>query len=263
MSPLLALLRLAFREGVRGRLLLGVVSVLALAGELLLRFGGAGVTTLVSLIDVVLILTPLMGLVAGTVQVHHSRDTIELLLAQPVSRTRLFLGLYLGNALPLALAVVLGMVAPFAWHGLLLGEMGLRMLPLLLVAVVLTGISTALAFLVAVRIDDRVRALGVALGLWLGAAVVWDGLILLLAVVLGERPIEGAMLTLLAVNPIDLGRVLLLLGSDAAALLGYTGAVVQHALGTDVGRAALVATLSLWLVVPLGLAARAFQRKSF
>ena len=71
------------------------------------------------------------------------------------------------------------------------------------------------------------------------------------------------MLSLLAINPIDVARVLLLLGSDAAALLGYTGAVVQHALGTDAGRVALIATLSLWLIVPLGLAARAFQRKSF
>lgn len=263
MTTLLPLFRLSLREAVRGRLLLGVLVLLALTGELLLRFGGGGATTLVSLIDVVLIITPLVGLVAGTVQVHHARDTIELLLAQPVSRLRLFLGLYLGNALPLALAIVVGMVAPFAWHGLLFGPMGARLLPLLLVALGLTCISTALAFLVAVRIDDRVRALAVALGLWLVAAVVWDGIILLLAMLVGERPIEGVMLSLLASNPVDLARVLLLLGSDAAALLGYTGAVVQHALGTTMGRVALVWALSLWLIVPLAAAARAFQRKHF
>lgn len=263
MNTVLPLLRLALREAVRGRWLIGVAVTLAVVGELLLRFGGGGATTMVSLIDVVLILTPLMGLVVGTVQVHHARDLTELLLAQPVSRRRLFLGWYLGNAIPLASAIVLGMVAPFLWHGMLAGPMGVRLLPLLLVAVGLTFISTALAFLVALKVDDRVRALGVALGLWLVAAVLWDGAILLLAMVLGQRPIEGAMLTLLAINPLDVARVLLLLGSDAAALLGYTGAVVQHALGTDAGRAALVAALSLWLVVPLAAAARAFQRKSF
>lgn len=263
MNTLIALFRLSLREALRGRLLFGVALLLAACAELLLRFGGGGPTTLVSLIDVVLILTPLVGLVAGTAQVHHSRATIELLLAQPVSRAQLFAGLYLGNAVPLALAVTAGMVAPFAWHGLLFTTMGMRLLPLVLVSLGLTSISTALAFLVAIRIDDRLRALSVSLSLWLVASVLWDGIILLLAMLLGARPIEGALLAMLAINPVDLGRVLLLLGSDAAALLGYTGAVIQHALGTDQGRVALVAALSLWLIVPLAAAARAFQRKSF
>ena len=102
-----------------------------MAGELLLRFSGGGATTLVSLVDVVLIATPLVGLVAGTVQVHHARDLTELLLAQPVSRRRLFLGLYLGSATPLAVALSLGLVAPFLWHGMLDGTLGSRLLPVL------------------------------------------------------------------------------------------------------------------------------------
>jgi Cu-processing system permease protein len=263
MNTLMPLLRLALREAIRGRWLVGIAVMLAVAGELLLRFGGGGATTIVSLIDVVLIATPLVGLVVGTVQVHHARDITELLLAQPVSRRRLFLGLYLGNALPLAIAISLGLVAPFAWHGMLFGALGVRLVPVLGAAIILTFISTALAFLVALRVDDRVRALGIALGTWLLAAVIWDGVILLVAMLFGQQPVEAAMLTLLALNPVDLARVLLLLGTDASALLGYTGAVLHHALGTDAGRAALVATLSLWLVLPLGFAARAFRRKSF
>ncbi|MES2123616.1 MAG: ABC transporter permease subunit [Gemmatimonadota bacterium] len=263
MNSLMPLLRLSLREALRGRWLLVIAATLATTGELLLRFGGGGATTIVSLIDVVLILAPMLGLVAGTVQVHHARDLTELLLAQPVSRQRLFLGLYLGNALPLAGAIVVGMVAPFLWHGLLFGPMGLRLVPLLAVAIGLTCLSTALAFLVALRIDDRVRALGLALVVWLGAAVLWDGVILVISLLLGQRSIEAAMLTLLALNPIDVSRVLLLLGTDASALLGYTGAVVQDVLGTSLGRTGLVITLMLWLVLPFGLAARAFQRKSF
>lgn len=263
MNTLLPLLRLAVREAIRGRWLVGIAVTLAVAGELLLRFGGGGATTVVSLIDIVLIATPLVGLVAGTVQVHHARDLTELLLAQPVSRRRLFLGLYLGNALPLAVAISLGLIAPFVWHGMVFGALGARLVPVLGAAIILTFISTALAFLVALRVDDRVRALGIALGAWLVAAVVWDGVILLVAMLFGQRPLEGAMLVMLALNPLDLARVLLLLGTDASALLGYTGAVLQHALGTGAGRAVLVATLSLWLVLPLGIAARAFQRKSF
>lgn len=263
MNTLMPLLRLSAREAIRGRWLVGISVMIAVAGELLLRFSGGGATTLVSLIDVVLIATPLVGLVAGTVQVHHARDLTELLLAQPVSRRRLFLGLYLGSAGPLAVALSLGLLGPFLWHGMLGGELGARLTPVLAATIGLTFISTALAFLIALRIDDRVRALGVALAAWLVAAVVWDGAILLVAMMFGDRSVEGVLLGMLALNPLDLARVLLLLGTDAAALLGYTGAVLQHVLGTNAGRAALVATLGLWLVVPLGVAARAFQRKNF
>ena len=113
------------------------------------------------------------------------------------------------------------------------------------------------------RVAARVRALGLALALWLVAAVLWDGLLLLVAMGFGNRPIEVPLLVLLGLNPIDLTRVLLLLGTDAAALLGYTGALAQRVLGDAAGRAVLGVLLTGWLVVPLVAARRAFVRKDF
>ena len=263
MSVVIRLLRPALREAIRGRWLLGLALTLALTGELLIRFGGGGSTTLVSLLDVALIVTPLAALVVGTMQVHHAREITELLLAQPIARNRLFAGLYLGTALPLVVALVAGLLAPFAWHGLLFGPMALRLLAFAGAAGVLALVGTALAFVIALRADDRVRALGLALAVWLFAAVLWDGIVLLLALMLSDRPIELPLLVMLALNPLDLARVLLLLGTDAAALLGYTGAVVQHTLGTFTGRAALGTALTLWLIVPLWLAGRTFRLKDF
>ncbi|MES1259470.1 MAG: ABC transporter permease subunit [Gemmatimonadota bacterium] len=259
----LRLVRPALREAVRGRRLLGLAASLALAGELLIRFGGGGETTLVSLLDVALIVTPLAALVVGTMQVHNAREMTELLLAQPIARRTLFAGLYLGTALPLACALTIGLLAPFAWHGLLFGALGLRLLALGAVTAVLTLVGTALAFSIALRADDRVRALGVSLAIWLGAAVLWDGIILLVALMFGERAIEVPMLAALALNPLDLARVLLLLGTDAAALFGYTGAVVQHTMGTTAGHLMLTTALALWLALPLRFAARTFQHKDF
>lgn len=263
MNTILRLLLPAAREAVRGRWLLGLVVGLALLGELLLRFSGGGPTTLVSLLDVALILTPLAGLVIGTMQVHHAREVTELLLAQPIARGRLFIALYLGTALPLALALMVGLLAPFAWHGLLVGPDAWRILALAAASGALALVTTAFAFIIALRADDRVRALGIALAVWLVTAILWDGLILLIALGLGARPIEGPLLVMLAINPLDLARVLLLLGTDAAALLGYTGAVLQRTLGTDVGRLALGSALLLWLTVPPIIAARVFARKDF
>lgn len=263
MNTVLRLFGPALREALRGRWLLGLALGLALLGEALLRFSGGGPTTLVSLLDVALILTPLAGLVIGTMQVHHAREVTELLLAQPIARGRLFVALYLGNALPLAAALVLGLLAPFAWHGLLAGPDGGRIAALAAAAGALALVSMALAFVIALRADDRVRALGIALATWLVAAVLWDAAVLLVALGLGHRPIEGALLGMLALNPLDLARVLLLLGTDAAAMLGYTGAVLQRTLGTDLGRVALAGALAGWLLVPPLFAARTFARKDF
>lgn len=263
MRLLLRLLRPALREAVRGRWLAGMALVLALVGELLIRFGGGGSTTLVSLLDVVLVITPLAALVVGTMQVHNAREVTELLLAQPVARPTLFAGLFLGTALPLALALVVGLLAPFVWHGLLTGELALRLLAFVAATILLVLIGTALAFIIALRAADRVRALGLALATWLVATVLWDGVVLLVALLFGDRPIELPLMVMLALNPVDLVRVLLLLGTDAAALLGYTGAVVERTLGTAAGRGVLALVLLLWLVVPVAIAQRTFRLKDF
>ncbi len=263
MTTLRVLLGMSLRDAWRSRWLLLLAAGLAVGGELLLRFGGGGPTTLVSLLDVALIVTPLAGLVVGTLQVHHGREMTELLLAQPIARSQLFVAQYVGAVLPLATALVVGILAPFAWHGMLVGPMLGRLLGLVGMTVVLTMTSLALAFLIALRVDDRVRALTTALVVWLVGSVLWDGLLLLGAMLAGPRPIESALLALLAANPFDLGRVLLLLGSEASIMLGYTGAVVQDVLGTRVGQAGVGTLLLVWTVGPILFARRALQRKDF
>lgn len=256
-------IRLFLKQARRTRHAVIVAALLALTGELLIRFSGASATALVSLLDVMLIVTPLAALVLGTIQVHHAREVTELLLAQPVTRRRLFVGLWGGTAGPLLLALALGIPAPFVWHGLIGGPATGLLVGTTIAAVTLALIGNALAFVIALRIDDRVRALGVALAAWLVAAVLWDGVVLLVAMLFAGRPIEGPLLAMLALNPVDVARVLLLLGSDAAAMLGYTGAVLARTLGTAVGQATLAALLLAWSAVPIWLAVRTFERKDF
>ena len=237
--------------------------LVAVIGDLLLRLSGDPATAHASLLDVVLILTPLIGLVLGTTRVHHARDMIVLMLAQPVSRRRVFSELWLRGTVPLAGALAVGVIAPFAWQGSLWRD-GATM-PVLLAAgaAVLALMSHTLAMIIALRIDDRVRALGIALLVWLVTAVLWDGVVLVMAMLFAERPVEMPVLLLLMLNPVDLVRVLLLLGSDAAALMGYTGAVVSRGLGTAAGRAALTGVVLVWLLLPLWWAKRTFERKDF
>jgi Cu-processing system permease protein len=213
--------------------------------------------------NLVLVIIPLVNVVFGTMYLYSAREFTELLLAQPVARRSLFAGLYLGLTVPLSLAFVAGVGAPVLFEGAAdastRGTLGM----LLLTGVVLTAIFTAIAFVIALHWDDRVKGLGVAIATWLACAVLYDGLVLLLATLFADRPLERPLLVLMLANPVDLARVLLLLQLDLGALLGYTGAVLKHFVGSAGGMAGAVAALLLWTAAPVAVGMRAFRRKDF
>ena len=101
----------------RSRWVMGYTLCLLLLTEALLRFGGGGPRAVLSLMNVVLGVVPLVGIVFGTLYLYGSRSFIQLLLAQPVGRGELFAGLYAGLALPLAAGFLLGVGLPFLWDG--------------------------------------------------------------------------------------------------------------------------------------------------
>ena len=262
MSTVTRIVRYALHDVVRSRWLLAYALFFLLAADGLLRFGGGDAKALLSLVNVVLFVIPLVAVVFGTVYVYDAREFTELLLAQPVRRGRLFAGLYLGLALPMSAAFVLATLVPFLVHGVAEGTLA-TLAWLLLTGTALTFVFTALAFLIATRLDDRLRGLGLAIGAWLGFALLYDGAVLVLAATFADYPIEGPMLGLMLANPVDLARVLLLLQFDVAALMGYTGAVFERFLGGAVGTIAATLALALWIAVPVTLGARAFRRKDF
>lgn len=256
-------LKYELRDVIRSRALLVYGAFFLVATDALLRFGGADPRALLGLVNLVLLVIPLMAVVFGTMYVYHAREFVEVLLAQPVARGQLFAGLYLGLALPLSAAFALGLVVPATIHGAWAPALRGTLLTLIATGVALTGIVTAIALLIAVRVEDRVRGLGLAVALWLGAAVLYDGLILLVATMFSEYPLERPLLGLMLANPVDLARVMLLLEFDISALMGYTGAVFQRFFGSAGGRAVAAAALGLWIAVPVWLGARAFRRKDF
>jgi Cu-processing system permease protein len=94
-------------------------------------------------------------------------------------------------------------------------------------------------------------------------AVLYDGLVLVLAMLLADYPIERTMLGLTLGNPVDLARVLLLLRFDVSALMGYTGAVFQQFFGGALGIAIASTALALWVTLPVALGLRAFRKRDF
>lgn len=49
---------------------------------------------------------------------YNSKEFTELLLAQPLKRSSIFLGQYLGVALSLSMSLILGLGLPFVFYGL-------------------------------------------------------------------------------------------------------------------------------------------------
>lgn len=262
MNPTARIIRYVLSDVLRSRWVLAFAVFFLLLTDALFRFAGSGAGVLLSLLNVVLVLLPLVGLVFGTMYLYGARSFIELLLAQPVARRRLYAGLYAGLALPLAAAFVVGVALPFGWHGAAAGAAATLAL-LLGAGVLLTFAFVALAFVVALRFEDRAHGLGAAVLLWLLSAVVYDGLVLVLASALADYPLERPLIALTLLNPVDLGRVLLLLQFDVAALMGYTGAVFERFFGTSLGLLVSLAALLAWTAAPFALGASLFRRKDF
>ena len=247
----------------RSRWLLGYALFYLVVTDAMLRFGGGSGKALLSLMNVVLLVVPLVATVFGTTWLHDAREFTEVLLAQPLGRGRLFVALYLGLAVPLALALVAGVGLPFAVHGFADAGDRWTLATLLATGSALTLAFVAIAFLIAVRAEDKVKALGAAIVTWLALTLVYDGLVLLVTTSLGDYPIERPLLGMLLLNPVDLARVQLLLRFDVSALMGYTGAVFADFFGGRLGPAIAAAVLALWIAVPAALGLRAFRRKDF
>jgi Cu-processing system permease protein len=247
----------------RSRWVLAYGAFFLVVTDALFRFGGGSSQVLLSLLNVVLILIPLVCTVFGTMYFYNAREFTELMLAQPVQRASLFVGLYAGLALPLAVSYGLGVALPFLWHGVSAGGVGTTLALMVGVGMLLTFVFTALAYLVAVVFQDRVRGLAVAVLAWLVFAIVYDGLVLAVANAFSAYPLEKPMLALSMFNPVDLARIVLLLQFDIAALMGYTGAVFEQFFGSGLGMALSFGALGLWLVVPLLLGRWRFAKKDF
>jgi Cu-processing system permease protein len=259
----LKIARYQLRDMFRSRWIAGYALFFGVVTDALFRFGGTGERVSVSLTNVVLGIVPLTAVLLGAMFLYSSREQVEMLLAQPVRRRSLYVGLYLGLVVPLSTAMVAGIGIPFLYHGLL-GGAGMGALPLLLLTgALLTASFVALAFAVALSTEDRVKGMGGAIALWLFFSVIYGGLILLFVEAFSAWPVQRAIIGLTLLNPVDLARILLLLNLEISAMMGFTGAVFARFFGSGTGQVVTLAALLGWTLIPFALGFRAFVRKDF
>lgn len=263
MDTALKIVKYELRDVVRSRWLAAYTIFFLIVTDAILRFSANGANAEIGLLNVVLVVIPLVSIVFGTMHLYNAREFTELLLAQPISRRRLFIGLYLGIALPLSLGYVAGVGLPFVLHGFDDPAQRTTLLTLLAVGIVLTVSFTGVAFALALKMDDKTKGLAAAIAIWLVATVLYDGIVLVVGTMFADYPLEKPMIGLMMLNPVDLGRVLMLLQLDVSALMGYTGASMKSFFGTTGGMALAIGALVLWAAAPPLAALRFFRRKDF
>lgn len=217
----------------------------------------------ITLMNVIVILVPLIATIFGVMYFYNSREFTELLLAQPLKRSSIFLGQFLGVAGSLTLSLVLGLGLPFLFYGLIKSDVILNFSLLIVIGAFLTFIFTGLAFNIAISNENKIKGFGYAVLLWLFMAVIYDGIFLLSLIVFEEYPLDNFSLAATLFNPIDLSRILILLKLDISALLGYTGAVFKKFLGTQLGFLVSGAVLVLWTVIPVWRMTVKARKKDF
>ena len=131
------------------------------------------------------------------------------------------------------------------------------------ISVLLTIIFSILASWLVLAHENRLKGFGLGLFIWLLLAVIYDGIFLVLLIAFEGFPMERLALGLTLLNPVDMGRVLLIFQLDYSALMGYTGAVFEKFFGTLSGSLIIGGAYLLWMGVPLALLLRKARLKDF
>ncbi|WP_370098017.1 ABC transporter permease [Xanthomarina gelatinilytica] len=205
----------------------------------------------ITLMNVIIVLVPLIGTIFGVMYYYNSKEFTELLLAQPLKRSSIFLGQYLGVAISLSMSLILGLGIPFIFYGLFKSTAIWDFSLLLITGTFLTFIFSALAFNIALSNENKIKGFGYAILLWLFLAIIYDGIFLMSLILFEDYPLDKLSLIGTMLNPIDLSRTLILLKLDISALLGYTGAIFKQFFGTNFGLIVSIAMLAVWVIMPV------------
>ncbi|MCB0793801.1 MAG: ABC transporter permease subunit [Flavobacteriales bacterium] len=240
----------------RNRFVLGYALLMLLVAQGLFMVEDDPSKALLSLVQVVMALVPLIALVFTIVYSYDSLEFTQLLAVQPMARRSILAGQIGALCVALLVAQGFGLGLP-----LLVNDPGMAAVMLSISGSGLVLVFTALGVLIALKHREKARGVGVGLMVWFLFVLAYDALLMSLMFALNDYPIEPFIVPLAALNPIDMGRILVMLQIDLAAMMGYSGAVYKEFFGSAGGMAVAFGVMLIWFLVPTLLSFRTFQRK--
>ena len=249
-------IKYVFYDILRTRFILLYTALLLISTFAMFQIDSDPAKVVMSLLNVVLMVVPLVSIVFTTIHFYNSYEFIELMLAQPINRKVVFLGEYLAVTSSLCMAFAVGIGLPIVIYG-----PSASGLSLIFCGIALTMVFVSMAFLASVLTRDKAKAIGIALLFWFYFSLIYDGFLLWFVYAFADYPLDKITLTLIALNPVDLARVIMLLQLDISALMGYTGAFYKEFFGGSFGIVFSSFVLLLWVAIPCLLALRIFSKK--
>ncbi len=240
----------------RNKIMLAYTALLFLISITIFNLEDNSAKGLLSLLNIILIIVPLVSLLFSAIYVYNSSEFLELLVSQPLKRKTIWLSIFTGLATSIAFAFLIGAGIP-----ILLYEATATGFMMLGTGLLLSVIFVGIAMLAAVMARDKAKGIGVVILLWLYFSIIFDGLVLFILFQFADYPLEKMMVGVVAFNPIDLSRILILLKMDVSALMGYTGAIFKDFFGTQTGLVISFSVLFSWIVIPTWLSLRKFSNK--
>ena len=219
--------------------------------------------SVITLMNVIIVLIPLISTIFGVMYDYNAREFIELLLAQPIPRKNIFLGQYLGISLSLSLSFIIGLGVPFLFYGLFLSSEIFNFIMLIITGVFLSFIFVGFSYLIGLYNENKIKGFSFAIFIWLFMAVIFDGLFLICFMVFRQYPLDTFSMAMILFNPVDLSRILILLKLDISALMGYTDAIFKSFFGSTAGIAASLGSLCLWVSGIIFMILRKIRKKDF
>ncbi|MEJ7826807.1 MAG: ABC transporter permease subunit [Segetibacter sp.] len=211
---------------------------------------------LLSLLNIILIIVPLICIIFSTIYIYNSSEFIELLVSQPLKRKTIWLSIFSGLSISLSLSFFIGAGIPvLLYHA---DKTGIMMIAM---GLFLTIVFVSITFLAAGLTRDKAKGIGLSILLWLYFSLIFDALVLFFLFQFQDYPLEKIMVLLSFLNPIDLSRTQILLQMDISALMGYTGAVFREFFGNSTGITLSFLGLIIWIIIPLMISLRKFKRK--
>ncbi|MCO6473484.1 MAG: ABC transporter permease subunit [Melioribacteraceae bacterium] len=255
------IIKYQMHDNLRSKWIIGLFLFYSAASYWLISFSGDSSKVLLSLLNITIILNPLICIVFGTVYFYNNKNYIIFMLTQPVNRSVLFSGLYFGLIIPLTLSFLIGIGLPVIINLNLFLDTLHILSALLYTGVIQIFIFTGFSFFIAAINEDKLKGLGISIFIWLFFGILYDGLILFLLQILQDYPIEKIALGLILANPVDLGRILVIIEFDISALMGYTGAVFEDFFGKSLGTFISFLSLTIWFFIPFALSLVKFSKK--
>lgn len=247
------IVKYVFIDLIRSRVVLGYAVLLFLVSLAAFNLEENPEKGVLSLMNLVMVIVPLVSIVFATIYLYNASEFIELMVSQPLKRKTLWISLFAGLSISMSIAFFVGCGLPI----LIFGAWNAGWV-LVLTGLLVTVIFVALAMLSAVLTRDKAKGVGISIMAWFYFTVIYDAILLFILFQFMDYPMESAMLTLSMFNPLDLGRILILLKFDISVLMGATSTLFRQFFGMGWGMLLSAIALLSWLIFPYWISLRKF-----